>query len=238
MELKTRSCNLFVFIAVYLLSSGSLFAQEIKGTVADWQTRELQEYVEIFNLNNQQKAVTNKRGEFKIPATVNDVLVFFQPGYKPDTLFLINLRPVKRYLQHNRYDLSTVVISGKTFDPRAEYPDAFREAKAFNTGVNRPLAFSPFRYFSKKGKSGRKFKRRMEVELVERKVDQRFNNTAVKAICPLKGAELDCFMVMYRPSFKALERLDVAGLQLYIMDAYKEFKQLPEEKRKLPSLRL
>lgn len=238
MELKISLGKLLAFLAVHFLFSASLFAQEITGTVADWQTRELQEYVEVFNLNNQQKAVTNKKGEFKIPAAINHVLIFIQPGYKPDTLFLISLNPVKRYLQHNRYDLSTVEIKGRTFDPRAEYPDAFREAKAFNTGVNRPLAFSPWRFFSKKGRSGRKFKRRMEIELVERKVDQRFNNAAVKAICPLNGAELDCFMVMYRPAFKDLERLDITGLKLYIMDAYKAFKQLPEEKRKLPSLRL
>lgn len=240
MELKINIMlrHLFVFLAISLLFNNVLHAQEVKGTVADWETRELQEYVEVFNLTNHQKAVTNKRGEFKIEAAVNHTLVFFQPGYRPDTLFLISLKPVKRYLQHNRYNLNAVDIQGKVFDPRTQYADAFREAKAFSTEVNRPLAFSPFRFFSKKGKSGRKFKRRMEVELVERKVDQRFNNAAVQALCPLNGAELDCFMVFYRPSFKELERLDIAGLKLYIMDAYKEFKQLPEGKRKLPSLRL
>ncbi|MBB2148234.1 peptidase associated/transthyretin-like domain-containing protein [Pedobacter gandavensis] len=232
--LRYLSC----FLMANLLFNAALYAQEVKGTVADWESREPQEYVEVFNLNNHQKTVTNKRGEFKIAAEINHLLVFFQPGYKPDTLLLISLKPVKRYLQHNRYDLSTVKIQGKLFDPRVQYADAFREAKAFTAEVNRPLTFSPFRFFSKKGKSGRKFKRRMEVEVLERKVDQRFNNAAVQALCPLEGAELDGFMVLYRPSFKALERLDNAGLKLYIMDAYKEFKQLPEEKKKIPSLKL
>lgn len=230
--------HLFFFFAISLLFNVALYAQEIKGTVADRNTRELQEYVEVFNLNNQQKTVTNKKGEFKIQAAVNDVLVFIQPGYTPDTLFLINLKPVRRYLAPNLYDLSTVVIKGLAFNPEVEYADAYRAAKAFNTGVNRPLAFSPLTYFSKKGISGRKFKRRMKSELVERKIDQRFNNAAVQAICPLKGAELDCFMVMYRPTFKDLDRMDTDRLKLYLMDAYKEFKALPAEKRKLPSLKL
>lgn len=234
----------FFSVVSFLLTSSLLFlftnsvlAQEIKGTVADQETRELQEYVEIFNISNHQKTFSNKKGQFKIPARPNDILVFMQPGYRTDTLFLVNLKPVKRYLQHNRYDLQTIEIRGTAFDPEQEYADAYRAAKAFRFNVNRPLSFSPLTYFSKKGKSARKFVRRMKKEPNERAIDQRFNNFSVKAICPLDGAELDGFMVMYRPTFKALEKMSPDGLKLYIMDAYKEFKQLPEEQKKLPSLK-
>lgn len=235
----------FFFVVSFLLTSsvvflltGSVRAQEVQGTVADYETREMQEYVEVFNISNHQKAVTNKKGAFKIPAATNDVLVFMQPGYRPDTLFLVNLKPVKRYLQHNRYDLQTVNITGTAFNPEVEYADAYLAAKAFTFNVNRPLSFSPSKYFSKKGKYARRFVRRMKLEPQERKIDQRFNNKVVKGICPLNAAELDAFMVKYRPTFKTLEKMDDDALKLYIMDAYKEFKHLPEAQKKLPSLKL
>ncbi|WGQ09948.1 hypothetical protein QG516_25895 [Pedobacter gandavensis] len=227
----------FFFLCLSFLLTSSVLAQEIKGTVADRDTRELQEYVEIFNISNHQKTISNKKGEFKIPAMPNDVLVFMQPGYRIDTLFLVNLKPVRRYLQQNKYDLQTIEIKGTAFNPEQEYADAYRAAKAFVFNVNCPLSFSPLTYFSKKGRYARKFVRRMKKEPNERAIDQRFNNFSVKAICPLEGAELDGFMVMYRPTFKALEKMGHDELKLYIMDAYKEFKQLPEAQKKLPSLK-
>jgi hypothetical protein len=56
------------------------------------------------------------------------------------------------------------------------------------------------------------------------------------ALTPLNNKELDCFMVLYRPTLKALNKLDAEDMMFYIMNSYKEFKILPPEKRILPSL--
>ncbi|WP_316820409.1 carboxypeptidase-like regulatory domain-containing protein [Pedobacter gandavensis] len=234
--MKSILRNALVFLITYLLLNSTLFAQEIQGTVADLQNRELLEYVEIININNQQKTLTNKRGEFKIQAAVNHVLVFIQAGYHPDTVLIINLKPLKRYLRSSLVNLNMVEIKGIAFDPREEYIRVYGKGKAFNMSVNKPLSFSPWKYFSYEGKSARKFKRKMKIEWIEKEIDKRFNNTVVRAICPLEKYELDAFMVRYRPTLKELERMDHDQFKLYLLDAYKQFKELPEAERRLPSL--
>ena len=109
-------------------------------------------------------------------------------------------------------------------------------ARAIRLSQNQPLSFSPSRFFGKEGKNARRFKKRLEQEKTERKIDARFNETAVKALTRLRDQELDCFMVLYRPTLRALEKLDDEVFLFYIMDSFKAFKLLPSEKKVLPSL--
>lgn len=227
-----------LLLAFFLLLSGTcLQAQEVKGIVGDRATRLMLKSVDVYNLTNKQRTFTNDKGEFSIKAQVNQILVFTQPGYASDTLLLVNTKNIKRYLTFGSYQLNTVEVSAKKFDFKTQYADVYREAKVVDLSVNKPLAFSPSRYFSKKGKAARKLKRKLELEDVARKIDYRFNEAAVKAITPLKGAELEYFMVLYRPSLKALDKMDDEVFKFYLMDSFKEFNALPPSKKVIPSLK-
>ena len=224
-------------IFVLLLLGTCLQAQEVKGIVGDRATRLMLKSVDVYNLTNKQRTSTNDKGEFSIKAQVNQILVFTQPGYASDTLLLVDTKNIKRYLTFGDYLLNTVEVSAKKFDFKTQYADVYRDAKVFDLSANKPLGFSPSRYFSKKGKSARKLKRKLELEDVERKIDYRFNETAVKAITPLKGAELEYFMVLYRPSLKALDKMDEEVFKFYLMDSFKEFNALPPKKKIFPSFK-
>ncbi|MGY0040212.1 hypothetical protein [Pedobacter sp. NJ-S-72] len=185
--------------------------------------------------------MTNAKGEFSIAAVASQVIIFYQPGYLADTLFLINLKPVKRYLSLNNKLLHTVEIKAGAFNPEIEYVDVYHKAR-FTKLVqklvqNKPLRLSPSRMFGKEGRDARRFKRNLEREKNERKIDERFNERAVTSLTPLKGAELDYFMVLYRPSLKVLDKLDEEDFRFYLMNAYKTFKALPDTGRISPSLR-
>lgn len=228
--------KLAFFLAILLFSLGAR-AQQLKGTVSDRNSRYPLEQVQVLNRNTGHITVTDAKGRFKINAQANQVIVFFQPGYQPDTLFLINLSPVKRYLTADRKTLNTVEIKSKTFNPEIEYADVYRKADPTRLEVNKPFGFSPSAYFSKEGKEARQLKRKLEKEKVERKIDARFNNAAVIALTPLKGSDLDAFMTRYRPSLEQLNKMDQEDLKFYIMNSYKEFKDLPADKRVAPVLR-
>lgn len=223
-------------LLLILCSSILVKAQQITGTVQDRATNLKLENVTVFNKTAGKQVQTNAKGEFKIAAAVNQLLIFYQPGYHPDTLFLINLKPVRRYLVFDNKMLNTVEITAEVFNPEVQYHDVYRKAESFRLDQNRPFTFYPTRYFSKEGKFARRLKRRLEQEKIERQIDARFNEKAVKALIPLRGKELDCFMVLYRPTLKALNKLDKDDLMFYLMNSYKEFKLLPPEQRILPTL--
>lgn len=228
----------FLVLITLLLFCKSVGAQVLKGSVVDRTTRLALNQTEVFNLSTKERTSTNNRGEFSINTQLNQILVFSQPGYVPDTLLIVNLKPIRRYLNAMPHQLSTVEISMQAFNPEVQYADVYREAKAVNLNINQPLEFYPSRYFSKKGKSARKLKRRLENEKSERQIDARFNEAAVTALTPLKGAELDYFMVLYRPSLKELDKMDNGVLKFYLMDSYKKFKALPAEEKRFPSLKI
>lgn len=223
-------------IIMLLCSTFSQFlkAQEIKGSVADRATSQLLARVQITNLTTKQKVETSSKGVFTINASPGQVLTFYQPGYLIDTLLLIDSKPLKRYLYLNTNMLKNVTIKGDAFNPEVMYADVYRKAKYLKFEQNTPLTFYPSKYFSKEGKDARRAKRYLENEKIERQIDARFNEKLVSAVTALKGDELDNFMVLYRPTLKKLSKLDKDDLMMYVMNAYKEYKLLPVEKRTSP----
>jgi hypothetical protein len=237
-SLTLKMLRIFVFSAFFVFLNLQITAQEINGTVVDRSSQLKLEHVEVLNYTTNSKTYTDAKGTFKIKAQINQILIFNQPGYLPDTLFLTSIKALKRYLIFNNTLLKVVEIKKGAFNPAVEYADVYLKAKAFSLSPNHPFAFYPSRFFSKEGRYARRFKRKLELEKSERSIDLRFNEAAVTAVTPLIGKELDYFMVLYRPELKQLDKLDDEELKFYLMNAYKEYKALPQERKVSPSLRI
>ena len=210
---------------------------QVSGLVQDRGTRKAINYVDVFNLNNKAQTATNAKGEFTIKAALNDVLVFNIPGYKTDTLLLINLNEVRRYLDKASNLLSTVTVTNNQ-TLKEQYAQTFNKANAVLLTPGRGLLFYPSGYFSREGKQARRFKRMLKQDVKENQIDKWFNPKNIKAILPLQQPELAAFMVMYRPTLKFVQNADAEDLRFYLIDAYDKFKLLPAEKKVLPSLKV
>lgn len=230
-----RSLLLIPILIIICIQSS--YGQQIKGFVADRGSRLKLSDVDVINQTMKERTRTNSKGLFVIKAELNNILIFNLPGYFSDTLFLTNLNDVRKYLILNTTFLKTIEIKQKAFDPEVEYATIYKRAKAINTLKNQPFIFYPSKYFSKEGKYARRFKRKMEREKIERKIDYRFNELTVKKVVPLTGPELDYFMVLYRPGLAQLDKMDQDDFMLYLMNCYKKFKDLPAEARISPSLK-
>lgn len=230
-----RLIALFLILQLYLANPVS--GQLVTGIVFDRDSRLVLENVEVINATTKEKAITDTKGKFNVRAFSNQILIFNQPGYFSDTLLLINANPIRKYMTLNNRFLNTVEIKAEAFNPEIQYADVYRKAKAIRLTKNQPFIFSPSRYFGREAKFARRFKQKLEREKTERKIDQRFNEKVVKGLTPLKGAELDYFMVLYRPTIKKLNRMDDDDIKLYLIDSYKEFKELSPEKKVSSSLR-
>lgn len=210
---------------------------QVSGLVQDRGTRKVINYVDVFNVTNKEQVVTNVKGEFKIKASLNDVLLFVAAGYKTDTLLLTSLSPLRRYLEKATNLLNTVTVTNNQ-TLKEQYAQTFNKANAVLLTPGRGLLFYPSAYFSREGKQARRFKRMLKRDAKEKPIDNWFNSKNIQAILPLKQPELDAFIVMYRPTLKFVKKADANDLKFYLMDAYDKFKLLPVEKRTLPSLKI
>lgn len=221
----------FVGFIIILLFACRVNAQELlKGTISELGSTEKLSNVFIHDTNNKQVALADKNGAFEIRTDVGHLLIFDSPGYLSDTLYLVDMKPKKVELKPLSIMLRQVNINSTrtTFNPRAEYPQVYQKSKVY--------VLSPSTWFSKEGKDARRLKRYFDTEIQERHVDDVYSVAYVGSVVPLKGMELATFMAMYRPSYAFLRKNNGPSLVAYINDSYKQYMELPPEKRVAPTL--
>lgn len=221
----------FYLIATLLLLCGTLHAQIlVKGTVYEAGRGTKLPDVFVKDITNKQITITDKSGKFEIKTETGHILVFSCPNYVTDTMYVVDLTPKHVELKTQSIALREVSITAlrENFDPHKEYPDVYTKSKVY------PL--SPSTWFSREGRNARRLKRYFEREEQERKIDQIWTTAYVGSIAPLKDKDLEDFMTMYRPSYSFVTGNNRESLAVYINDSYKKFKDLPPDKRSLPSL--
>lgn len=218
---------------IILLLIAATFAQAqdlLKGTVVENGSNTRLNNVFIRDNNNKQITLTDKNGDFSIKTATGHTLIFTSPGYTPDTLYIIDMRPKRVAMNSVAIALGQVNIHSTRlpFDPQKEYPEVYTKSKVY--------AFSPSTWFSKEGKDARRLKKYFQREAQERHVDEVFNKAYVGSIVPLKGQDLENFITLYRPTYAFLRNNNAESLVAYINDSYKKFQALPADKRSLPPL--
>lgn len=224
-----------VVFFVYCLSTITIATAQQRGKVFDHSTRKPLLDVQIVNLNNGKKTSSNEFGEFNIDAKVNDLLEFRRPGYDSDTLFLVNLKPLARYLKIQKSTLSTVTITDKR-SLKERYWREFNQVKSFDLPVGRGLIFYPSRFFSREGRNARRFVKMVKLDEKNKEIDRRFNIDLIKKIVPLHQPQLDAFLIRYRPKVNFVRNANAATIKDYILDSYFKFKKLSPSEQVLPSL--
>lgn len=214
-----------------LFLTASVYAQDpvIKGVVLDLQSNEVMQSVTITNLRTKEETESGKDGSFQIEGRMNDRLEFKIPGYVTDTAFLYKEGVQRVYLLQDEatITINEIVISRFT-KSRLDYEieKAKQEAKSIEIGKERGgIRFSLSRIFGNEGKKARKNLQLLQEEKDNRLIDQRFNNVLISSLTPLSKEEMALFRERYRPSAKFIKEASEEELRIYIMDAYKKFKE-------------
>jgi len=219
----------YLLPVIFSLLVKGVFAQEVvTGTITDQHKTTKLNNVFIRNISNKQIALSDNSGQFDIKAAAGNTLIFTLPGYISDTLYLIDLKP--KYVQMKRAGITLSEVSVRetaNFNPREEYPEVYEKSK---------FALSLSNWFGKDARDARRLKRYFDNEEQQRQIDRAFNKTLVSSIIPLKGAELDGFMALYRPSLTFVKNSTPQSMTVYINDSYRKFLTLPPDKRVLPQL--
>ncbi len=187
--------NFFIAALMLALVTGAANAQDyLKGKVIDSGTGKGLSDVFIKNITKNKITLTEEDGKFEVQGTVGNLLIFTSAGYLSDTLLVVDGRSLDIRLKTDPSLLNQVNVTSarKTFDPHTEYPEVYTKSKLY--------ILSPSSLFSKEAKNARRLKKYFDQEEKERAVDQAFSIAYVSSIVPLRGAELQAFMAIYRPS--------------------------------------
>ncbi len=199
----------------------------------------------IINLTSSKHAVSDQGGNFKIPATAGDAIVFSSAGYIPDTLNIKNTDLQAAVRVDLR--LKVVVLEDVEVDQMSKYvqdsiqrrqdyayllnkkhPVKFMNEK--RPGDNPGFSFSPIGYFSKSERQKRELKKRIKEEDEAEYIDVKFSQSMVAWLTRLSGDTLRIFMMTYRPSYTFCRTASNKDMFLYINDKLVLFKKQKNNK--------
>jgi plasmid maintenance system killer protein len=229
------------FLFIVLLASQSAVAQyKIKGTVYDSTRNYPLELVSVLTTAGKG-TVTNAEGVYEIEVAEKDSIWFSYLG-KPTVKF-----PVLKIANPFGFDISlkvnVTVLKEVKIRPRNYKQDSVQNrldyAKIFNykkpglktvtpqygvgAGFDLNEIINAFRF--KRNRSMLSFQKRLLEQEREKSVTHRFNKALVRRLTMLDGAELDSFMLVFRPSYEFTMSTGDYDFQQYIKTAHARFKR-------------
>ncbi|CAN5817496.1 hypothetical protein BH11BAC3_BH11BAC3_46980 [soil metagenome] len=199
----------------------------------------------LVRASNGNQVITDSTGSFAIVATDNDSLTFIYNN-KPTAKFAIRQIP-----DISHFDISLHIRVTEKFQTMKEVKvyaknyrqDSIENRKYYNKifGYEKPgvaTSINPgsgtvgmdldefiniFRF--KRNRQLQKMQDRLLEQEQENYIKYRFNKTTVKRITRLDGADLDNFMMLYKPDFYFTQTASTLDFYQYILNASYQFKK-------------
>jgi len=238
------------FMAITLgLISGNVHAQEagsIQGLVLEKGTSTRVASVNVRNKATRTTVSTDLRGVFRIYAQVGDTLMFTKLGFETHLSVVHSLSDILIDLQASSYRIETVTVEQRNREEELrEGMDSYRRQGVYQEGKPGVLSyvFSPitslYERFSKQGRQARRFRNYMDREVEAIAVDRLFSAYKITSLTGLKDRDLENFMLIYRPSYEAIQAWNDYDLTKYVLDSFKKYEADGRpEALKLPQLKL
>lgn len=244
--MKLLTTFLLLFVAY------SIFAQQrtVQGFVVDKDSKLRLAKVYIYNSSADEGFYNNTKGEFTTSAKLGDTLYAALQGFAMDTAIYRGQSALVFQLRSLGIRLKEVNIYGKLKTPQERYRsqlDAYKyrldKASAndllnFNAGKIGVGIDAIYNLLSREGKNARQLQRILEKDYKEEVIDYRFNPTYVRTVIEIKEADVDDFMLQYRPTYQFVLTASEYAFIRFIKNSYASYKRNPAMFRlpKLPQL--
>lgn len=226
--------RIFVFLLCIIGAINLAEGQTMEGIVMELNSSKPIQQVEVRNLTTDATVETDASGGFKIDADLNDLVTFGYPGFRLDTLVVIDYQLKRVYLTplEDFNILEDVEITDLSdLQLEEEIRVARERGRSVHTVQGGGIAISPSRLFGRQAKEARERYDALIEEQERRFIDSKFNEGVITPITPLKGRDLDLFIVKFRPSYEFVTQSDEEQIRLYIMDSYKKFKNMSQAEK-------
>jgi len=235
----------YLLLFVFLIPASCCYAQQIKGSVFDKDTK-LPINSAIVSMGNKQ-VFTNSFGEFSIAASGKDSLKITRLGYNTYRTVINNaMAPIHVELEPAKIVLNEVIVHSNrerefkkdSAENRLLYAKQFNYKgptvmDAFKGGSVNPVkntsqilnidVITLINALTKKSTPEYKFKKTLLHDEQAEYVNQKFNHGLVAKVTKLKGDTLSVFMIQYRPAYKFTHKATDYEMELYIKDCYRKF---------------
>ncbi|SHN12957.1 carboxypeptidase-like regulatory domain-containing protein [Mucilaginibacter sp. OK098] len=232
----------YLLLFVFLILASCCYAQQIKGSVFDKDTK-LPINSAIVSMGKKQ-VFTNSFGEFSIAASGNDSLKIARFGYNTYRTVISNvMAPIHVELEPAKIVLNEVIVHSNrerefkkdSAENRLLYAKQFnyKGPTVMDAFIGNPIknpgelisidVGTLIRALTKKSTREYKFNKLLLRDEQVEYVNQKFNHGIVSKITRLKGDTLSAFMMQYRPTYTFAHKVTDYEMELYIKDCYKKF---------------
>jgi len=225
--------NIFLTLLVCLSSVTPLFAQQdfmLKGVLMELGNNGRVVGGQLYNKRTTFTATTNSLGIFEIKAAVGDTIQIYQRDYTDSNVVVTSAADLVIKLRRGQM-LREVNINGITKKQElTDMKQEYRNKGAFYSGKPPVLSFlfkpltALYETFGRTPRNARRFGRYYETEMQQTLIDGFFNETIIQENTDLKGADLENFMINYRPEFEKAQNWARYDAIKYIKEAYKTYK--------------
>ena len=233
-----------------MLFVGIAYAQvepktRVSGVIFEKSTGKRLAEVNVINLKNNAKTVTNNFGVFFLEASIGDSLSITKVGYGPLKTVLYTMEDILLEMQPG-LTIEEVVVTRRTREQEmADILDDYSKKGIYNGGRNSVGTYlnSPatalYNLFGREAKNMKRFEKYMNRETEELAVDRIFTKTVVTNTTGLDGEDLTDFMELYRPSYAMVTTWGQYDLLNYITKSFKTWEDQGRPKpQRLPKLEI
>lgn len=228
---RTMNRNHLLVATIFALTAPLYTAAQetmVKGAVLESGTRNRIALAEITNKRNHYVVGSNDLGLFEIKAAVGDTLVFVKRDFSDREVVVGANSTITVQLTRTTLDQVDIMGQNKKQEMNAIKRD-FRNKGSFYAGKPPLLSyiFTPltalYELVGKTPKNARRFNRYYNNELMQGEIDGLFNETKIQKETDLKGADLENFMLNYRPDYEQAQKWTDYDATKYIRDSYKKY---------------
>ncbi len=216
------------------LSFSAIAQQMLKGRVFENKTRVGLTGITVQNLNSNQSTVTDNNGKFSIKAKLNDMLLIKGFAYQNDTVLVTRLNEMEIFLLPQQHLLPDVKVTSAEGPGMSFYDPYYHgQTTAYQNDANGNfkggLAFR-LHYFKKDERKKARREKKDKENQVEQEIDRLFTPKALAQYLPLKGQDIEMYIVLYRPSVNTYISATFILVD-YVNNCYKKFMQLSPQQR-------
>ncbi len=242
-----------IWLAILIVSAGCfpLSAQTVlKGKVVDEIYDRVVLGASIVNKTQQKSSRSDAGGNYIIPASEGDMILFSSVGYEPDSITVTydmlagtyDIALIRKIVQMEEVEVGQLNAYQVDSISRREQFDSVltrRETRLVGGRGNSPtdgvgITFSPISRYSREEKNLRRFKTNYEKQEREYYIDYKFSYNQVSRVTGLTGDSLRTFIFKYRPEYAFCRRSTHAEMLVYINDSYRDFMNRPGISSEVP----
>ena len=229
------SKHYLLFFAVLFTSSFSYAQVVVRGRVFENKSHISLEDIHVQNQTTNQSVTTDEKGRFSVAAKIGDILIFRGFSYLPDTVLLTDMKNKEVFLTPKQNLLDEVKVKTDSTKNMNTYYDPEFHGQTIVYQRDRDMNYSGgiairLWYWKKDQHKKERLAKEIKEAQDQDEVAKVFSSKNIAKYVPLKGKDLDDFLVLYMPTTKDYFKADF-NLNAYVNDCYKKYQKLPDGKR-------